>query len=83
MNQPWYAAQAGFGSALQTGAGRSFREGSLGSAMQRGQGRAFREGSLGAALSLSNDNLIFLTIGAIAGLIAVKKGVIKKGFLGT
>jgi hypothetical protein len=55
----------------------------LGSPMQRGQGHAYREGSLGAALSLTNDNLIFLTIGAIAGLVAVKKGFIKKGFLGT
>ena len=65
--QPFYAAQAG----------------AVGSAMQRGQGRAYREGALGMTLALTNDNLIFLTIGAIAGLIAVKKGFVKKGFLGT
>jgi hypothetical protein len=55
----------------------------LGSPMQRGEGSAYREGSLGAGLSLTNDNLIFLAIGGIAGLIAVKKGYLKKGFLGT
>ena len=55
----------------------------FGSAMQRGAGRAYREGSLGAALSLSNDNLIFLAIGGILGIVAVKQGWVKKGFLGT
>lgn len=55
----------------------------FGSAMQRGQGVAYREGSLGAALSLSNDNLIFLAIGGIMGVVAVKQGWVKKGFLGT
>jgi hypothetical protein len=55
----------------------------FGSAMQRGQGAAYREGSLGAALSLSNDNLIFLAIGGILGVVAVKQGWVKKGFLGT
>ena len=57
--------------------------GGFGSAMQRGQGQAYREGSLGAALSLSNDNLIFLAIGGILGVVAVKQGWVKKGFLGT
>ena len=69
--------QAGFGSpyyAAQAG---------LGSPMQRGQGRAYREGSLGFDLNLSNNNLIYLAIGGIAGLICVKKGFLKKGFLGT
>jgi len=57
--------------------------GAFGSPMQRGQGRDWREGSLGAALSLSNDNLIFLAIGGIMGIVAVKQGWVKKGFLGT
>jgi len=75
--QPYYAAQAGLGIAPYAA------QAGLGSPMQRGQGRSYREGSLGMTWSLTNDNLIFLTIGAIAGLVAVKKGVIKKGFLGT
>jgi len=56
---------------------------SVGSTMQRGEGQSYREGSLGAALSLSNDNLIFFAIGGILGIVAVKQGWVKKGFLGT
>lgn len=55
----------------------------FGSAMQRGEGSAYREGSLGFGVNLSNDNLIFLAIGGILGVVAVKQGWIKKGFLGT
>ena len=55
----------------------------LGSPMQRGEGLAYREGSLGGSFSLTNDNLIYLAIGGIAAVFAVKKGFIKKGFLGT
>jgi hypothetical protein len=55
----------------------------LGSPMQRGEGHAYRDGSLGMAVSFSEANIIMLTVGAIAGLLAVKQGYIKKGFLGT
>ena len=66
---PYYEAQAGYRG--------------LGSPMQRGQGHDFRDGSLGMTVSATNQNLVVMAVAGFLGVMAVKQGYIKKGFLGT